>query len=172
MGKLTNSNNPHISQYLNRNNNNRLFEYLESINLSFEDFKDSIEIKFKNINTEVTAKSKYVAYDLGGISFQIIENDDYIKSAIFGGEDIYNKICFKPNICAIIIVETKDIFQRIGLANRMFNLLINQYEKYCHFCLEIEAFAFTTFDVIDAFYKKLGFENYHLYVSEDYRWRI
>jgi hypothetical protein len=164
--------NPALKQFINKDNTDRLLEYLNSLGISLEDFKNSIKVYFKDPNT-IFAKSSLINIELGGLHYKIIDNDNYINNTIFGDDvDLRNRISFKPYLCTIIMVETKNLFQRIGLANRMFKLLIDKYEKDCHFCLEIDPFGLTTHNVIDRFYKNLGFIDYDFYISADYRWRI
>jgi hypothetical protein len=161
----------YLRQFYNRDNSERLRQHLREKNIDFDDFKNSIKIVSNDKDT-ILAKSKYIATELGGLRFTIVPNDDYINDTIINDNELRAKISFKPFLCMIIMVETGNLFQRLGIANRMFKLLFEKFEKDCHFCLEIEAFALVSFDIVEKFYEKLGFVNYDFFISADYRWKI
>jgi hypothetical protein len=163
---------PQIRKYVPDDTNNlRLRKYLNESSIRFEDFVDSIRVGFHD-NQSIQGFSKYINTELSQIVFGIKNSDEVAESIFEEKPELLDSICFKPKVCLIVIVETYALYQRLGLANKMFKLLFETFEESCHFCLDIDAFAMVDFDVVNAFYESLGFDNYELSDFPNYRWRI
>jgi GNAT superfamily N-acetyltransferase len=140
-----------------------------------KDFRKlSIQLNHKNVSSLVY---KPMSVDQKDNTYQNIRDYKYILSQYYYSDLFLQKFLFKPFVICIYNVFTEKFYRGEGLASKLFNEIINHYNKQAHFFLYADPFKDwegnnkKVFDLMK-FYAKFGFKHYPFLYKDNFMFRI